>query len=349
MIKIVSPITSIREVDPLIDAGVSEFYCGVMTERENKSLTNIYCLNRRPSLFSNLTSFKELAGLVQKAGRKKAKVSFTLNEFYAETQFISVMEQAKRAMDCGIDAFIVADIGLIERLRCYEDKIRIHIGVGGTVFNSHAVSFYKKMGAARIILPRQLTLSEISEIRSKTRDMELECLILNERCHFIDGFCSYVHSLFSYKSSPLNFLNYNRFKDKISRFLPDAVVKTIHKYGMKKELACCFDYGIKTRDSSGILTGRYDSALSNFFNAETFLNACGACALYELNKSGIDSVKIVGRVFFKNKVKDAEFIRTCLLLSQRGIDFPDYADAVRGAYRKYYNKRCRKSYCYYPY
>jgi len=345
MIKIVSPITNISEVDPLIDAGASELYCGVITGQENKSLTSIYCLNRRPSLFSNLPSFKELEALVKKAKSRKVKVSFTLNEFYTEDQFENVKDQVKKAIDCGIDAFIAADLGLIKELQKYKDRVETHIGVGATTFNSHTAGFYQRMGVKRIILPRQLTLDEIGEICSKDENLEFECLILNERCHFIDGYCNFLHSAFSYQNPLLNLFKYDRFRNKIWRFLPAAISKMIHVYGMKKEVACCFNYKAEINAGTALLKNR--PSPDNFFNADTFLNACGACSLQALDKAQISFVKIVGRVSFKNKVKDVAFIARCLKLLEKE-NGADFCHAVEDIYRQTYKTYCCKSYCYYP-
>ena len=348
--KIVSPITRIDEVKPLAEAGASEFYCGVLTEEENKYFTNIWCLNRRPSALSNLRSFKELSELVRIARGYGVNVSLALNEFYAEEQFIKAREQINKALDCGVDAFIVADIGIMEELKQYMDKVKIYIGVGGTVFNSRAIQFYKKQGAARVILPRHLTLEEIKTMRlgMENKEVQLECLILNERCNNIDGFCNFEHGIFSY-SKLLNFISRNyRLLAKMRGFLPNTAINFIHTRGMKKELSCCFDYKVMER-KGGIAAGKSRSRLKNFFNADKFLNACGACALYDLNKMNIDFVKIVGRVFFKDKVRDVEFIHACLkLLEDNSLGQEHYKKLAKDIYKKYFKKDCQGFYCYYP-
>jgi len=345
MLKIVSPITNIHEVDALIDAGAAEFYCGVLTEQENRRLTNIFCLNRRPSLFSNLSSFLELEKLVKKAKSSDAKVSFTLNEFYTDEQFPSVIEQAKKAADCGVDAFIVCDLGLIRFLRQTNPKARLHVGVGGTTFNSQTMAFYKKLGAKRVILPRQLTIKEIESISLKNKEIELECLILNERCHFIDGYCNFLHSAFSYRSSLLGFFKYDRFKNKLWSLLPQPIAERIHIYGMKKEVACCFKY----KAQAGMCFGEKETnALENFFNPLTFLYACGACSLFDLNNAGINSLKIVGRVSFKDKAKDVRFIRYCLEELEKAGSRQEFIAKAKEIYFRIYKKNCDKRYCYYP-
>jgi collagenase-like PrtC family protease len=277
-------------------------------------------------------------------------VSFALNEFYAEGQFIKAREQINKALDCGVEAFIVADIGIMEELKQYMNKVKVYVGVGGTAFNSRAIQFYKKQGAARVILPRHLRLEEIKTMRlgAENKEIQLECLIMNERCNNIDGFCNFEHGIFSY-SKPLNFVSRNyRLLAKMHSFLPNTAINFIHTRGMKRELSCCFDYKVTER-KNGIIAGKSRLRLKNFFNADKFLNACGACALYDFSKMNIDFVKIVGRVLFKNKVKDVEFIRACLkLLEDSSLGRELYRKLARDLYKKYFKIDCQGFYCYYP-
>ncbi|MDD3345581.1 MAG: U32 family peptidase [Candidatus Omnitrophica bacterium] len=351
MVRIVSPITKLDEAKPLIEAGADELYCGVLTEEENRDLTNICCLNRRPSSFSNLRNFNELSCLVKIAKDSGVKVSLTLNEFYTKQQFDNVKQQIEKAVGLGVDAIIAVDLGVIEELRQYRDKIKLHIGVGGTTFNHNTVQFYRNLGARRIILPRHLSLTEISQIRSMTGggEPDLECLILNERCHNIDGLCGFEHGVFSYKKTQAIVSKYAQTLKKIYRFLPKWLVNFVHVYGMEKELACCFNYKIREKRGRDVFPEKTRPRLEDFFDADSFLNACGACSLGELENAGVKFVKIVGRVFFKDKVNDVKFIRHCLGLLENGSLSPgEYNNLAMKAYRKYFNKRCKRSYCYYP-
>lgn len=87
------------------------------------------------------------------------------------------------------DAVIVADAGVFEMVREYAPKIPIHMSVQANVLNYRAVKFWQKQGATRIILPRELMLSEIKEIHENVPKMELEFFVHGAICVAYSGRC----------------------------------------------------------------------------------------------------------------------------------------------------------------
>lgn len=55
--NIVSPVVGVEETGLVIDAGVDEIYCGVLTGEQKRRYTNLNCFNRRPVIGVNLSSF----------------------------------------------------------------------------------------------------------------------------------------------------------------------------------------------------------------------------------------------------------------------------------------------------
>lgn len=87
------------------------------------------------------------------------------------------------------DALIVADPGVIELVReIYPDAV-LHLSVQANVLNYRAVEFWQKAGVSRIILPRELMLTEIQEIHEKVPDMELEMFVHGAICVAYSGRC----------------------------------------------------------------------------------------------------------------------------------------------------------------
>ncbi len=89
----------------------------------------------------------------------------------------------------GPDALIMADPGLIDLARERWPEIPIHLSVQANTVNFAAVRFWKKLGVARVILSRELSLDEIAEIRQACPDIELEvfihgalCVAYSDRC-----------------------------------------------------------------------------------------------------------------------------------------------------------------------
>lgn len=87
------------------------------------------------------------------------------------------------------DGVIVADPGLFSLLREFYPEGVLHISVQANVLNYMAVEFWRKQGAKRIILPRELMLSEIREIHEKVPNIELECFVHGSICMAYSGRC----------------------------------------------------------------------------------------------------------------------------------------------------------------
>ena len=87
------------------------------------------------------------------------------------------------------DALIVADPGVIELVREIYPEAVLHLSVQANVLNYRAVEFWQKVGISRIILPRELMLTEIQEIHEKVPDMELEMFVHGAICMAYSGRC----------------------------------------------------------------------------------------------------------------------------------------------------------------
>ena len=87
------------------------------------------------------------------------------------------------------DALIMADPGLIMQVREKWPEVPIHLSVQANTTNFMAVKFWQKVGVARIILSRELSLDEIEKIRQECPDMELEVFVHGALCIAYSGRC----------------------------------------------------------------------------------------------------------------------------------------------------------------
>ena len=87
------------------------------------------------------------------------------------------------------DALIMADPGLIMMVREKWPEVPIHLSVQANTVNYAAVKFWQKVGVARIILSRELSLHEIAQIRQECPDMELEVFVHGALCIAYSGRC----------------------------------------------------------------------------------------------------------------------------------------------------------------
>ena len=87
------------------------------------------------------------------------------------------------------DALIMSDPGLIDMVRERWPEQAIHLSVQANTVNWAAVRFWQKLGITRVILSRELSLEEITEIRQRCPDIELEVFIHGALCIAYSGRC----------------------------------------------------------------------------------------------------------------------------------------------------------------
>ena len=87
------------------------------------------------------------------------------------------------------DALIMSDPGLIMLVREKWPDMPIHLSVQANAVNYASVQFWAKQGIERVILSRELSLEEISEIRSLCPETELEVFVHGALCMAYSGRC----------------------------------------------------------------------------------------------------------------------------------------------------------------
>ncbi|MDT8406811.1 MAG: tRNA 5-hydroxyuridine modification protein YegQ [Methylococcales bacterium] len=87
------------------------------------------------------------------------------------------------------DALIMADPGLIMMTKERWPELSIHLSVQANTVNYAAARFWQRQGIERIILSRELSLTEIEEIRQQCPDLELEVFVHGALCIAYSGRC----------------------------------------------------------------------------------------------------------------------------------------------------------------
>jgi len=92
--------------------------------------------------------------------------------------------------DIGVDALIVADLGVISLAKKYAPSTALHVSTQLGVVNSETCKMLYDMGASRAVLARELSLSEIKEIRKNSpKELELEAFVHGAMCVSFSGRC----------------------------------------------------------------------------------------------------------------------------------------------------------------
>ena len=99
-----------------------------------------------------------------------------------------VYEYLKAYYEAGLDAVLVQDIGLMQLIRTFFPEMRLHISTQVNVTSQYGAEFFKRLGAKRIVLARELSLAEIKQIHDSC-DIELECFAHGALCMSYSGQC----------------------------------------------------------------------------------------------------------------------------------------------------------------
>ncbi|NLV48690.1 MAG: U32 family peptidase [Clostridiaceae bacterium] len=132
----------------------------------------------------------ELAEAVEFAHQRSVRVYLTLNSLAHPEDYQQLAKKLDRLLSTGPDAVIVSDAGVFQLVRAMKPEQKIHISTQASVTNAAACAFWYQQGAKRIILARELTLSEIAQIRRETpNELELEGFVHGAMCMAYSGRC----------------------------------------------------------------------------------------------------------------------------------------------------------------
>lgn len=116
------------------------------------------------------------------------KTHLTLNTLIKNEEFQDAISLAKKAYEFGIDAIIVQDLGLASHLIKLFPDLPIHASTQMSVHNLQGVLELEKLGFKRIVLSRELSISEIEYI-CKNSNVEIECFVHGALCISYSGQC----------------------------------------------------------------------------------------------------------------------------------------------------------------
>jgi len=132
----------------------------------------------------------ELAAAVKLCHEHGAKAYVTCNSVLNNDDVTTLPQFLEELSDAKADAVIVSDIGALSLSRKYAPNVDIHISTQAGVFNFETANTLHDMGASRIILARELTLSDISKMRENIPPtLELEAFVHGAMCVAISGRC----------------------------------------------------------------------------------------------------------------------------------------------------------------
>ena len=136
----------------------------------------------------NFTS-EEMIEAVKYTHERGKKIYVTCNIVAHNEDFIGLREYLKFLDDIGVDAVIISDPGIIVIAKEVLTRAEIHLSTQANATNKYSVKFWADMGCSRIVLARELSISEIKEIKEYIGDTELEAFVHGAMCISHSGRC----------------------------------------------------------------------------------------------------------------------------------------------------------------
>ena len=158
----------------------------------------VYLAGNRFGMRSAADNFSndELFLASEYAHARGKKLYLTLNTMPHGYEYPALREFLREIKDASLDAFIVADMGVFMALREIMPDAEIHISTQASIISPEAALFYANLGAKRLVLARELTLSEIIEIKKALpSDVELEAFVHGSMCVSHSGRCLLSNAL----------------------------------------------------------------------------------------------------------------------------------------------------------
>ena len=249
--ELLAPAGDRERFDSALSAGADAIYVG----------STMFSMRAAPKNFDD-NSLREICTLAHSKG---VKIYLTLNTLPRNDEIPLLPDYIKNTRDAGVDAFIVADIGVLSLCKKYAPEVDVHISTQAGVVNYLSANEFYNLGAKRIVTARELSLEDIAQLRAKTpKELEIECFVHGAMCVSFSGRCL------------------------ISNYL-------VGRDANRGECAqpCRWEYYLMQKDRQG-----------NFFpidqqnNGTYILNSKDMCMIEhipEMVKAGIDSFKIEGR------------------------------------------------------
>lgn len=176
--ELVCPAGTPAALRTAVEAGADAVYCGFQNATNARNFPG---LNFTPD---------EMAGAIAHAHAAGTRVLLAVNTFPPAGKFGLWQEAVDLGAELGVDAFILADIGVADYAAHVHPGIRRHLSVQAAASSPEAIRYFvEEFGIRRVVLPRILTVGEIRALADEI-PCEIETFIFGNHGLMIEGRCS---------------------------------------------------------------------------------------------------------------------------------------------------------------
>ena len=273
--ELVCPAGSLPALKAAVDNGADTVYFGYKNDTNARNFAGL-----------NFDQKAMIEGINYAHARGK-HVLMAINTFPQPGREADWHRAVDGAADLGVDAVILADIGLLDYASKRHPNLRLHLSVQGSATSYEAVNFaHREFGIRRAVLPRVLTLAQV-ELVIKNTPVEIEVFGFGSLCVMNEGRC-WLSSYATGESpntvgacSPAKFVKWEKAPGQMSTRLNGIL---IDRYSDNEPA------GYPT-----LCKGRFEVNGSTYYALEepTSLNVLEL--LPEIARIGVSAIKVEGR------------------------------------------------------
>ena len=174
MLELLAPAGSMEALRAAVQNGANAVYLGCGEFNARRSAKNF--------------TLQSLAEAVRYCHIRGVAVHLTLNTLLSDRELPDMAALIRQAALCGVDAFIVQDLGVVQLCHQVAPSVPIHGSTQMTIHNLAGVQLCAAKGLSRVVLSRELSREEIAYI-TKNSPIEIEIFAHGALCMCYSGQC----------------------------------------------------------------------------------------------------------------------------------------------------------------
>lgn len=173
MSELLAPVGSFEKLKAAVYSGADAVYFGFKKFSARKNAQNF-----------DLSEILEVVRFCHDFG---VKAYVTLNTIVNDVEIEEVKSIICQLKEMGVDALIIQDLGILNVVKQVAPDFRIHASTQMSVHSLSGVRFLRELGFSRVVVAREMTLSEIAEVCKE--NIEIEVFVHGALCYCVSGQC----------------------------------------------------------------------------------------------------------------------------------------------------------------
>jgi putative protease len=175
--ELVCPAGNLPSLKAAIDHGADAVYVGFRDDTNARHFTGLNFNDR---------TFEKAVHYARDRGRK---IFVAVNTFPRPSGFERWQAAVDQAAEYGVDALILADMGVLDYACERWPELRLHLSVQASATSAEGIRFYhENFGIQRVVLPRVLSVSQVTQVISDS-PVQVEVFGFGSLCVMVEGRC----------------------------------------------------------------------------------------------------------------------------------------------------------------